>query len=58
MGKNYDSLNDSERIEYAKRKKNHKELYDRIVDEEFKKLKSKYSGLSKSKDIADKTKDG
>lgn len=56
MNKNYDELNDNERIEFAKRKKNKKELYDRIVDDEYKNLKSKYSMGGNKKDVADKTK--
>lgn len=57
MNKNYDDLNDQQRIEFTKRKKNKIELYKTILSQEYQKLKTKYSGIGKGKkDVLDKTK--
>ena len=57
MSKNYDDLNDQQRIEFTKRKKNKIELYKTILSQEYQKLKTKYSGIGKGKkDVLDKTK--
>lgn len=57
MNKNYDSLSDQERIEFNKKKNEKKELYKQLIDTEFKKLQSKYSGKKNlaKKDNLDKT---
>lgn len=57
MNKNYDSLSDQERIEFNKKKQQKIELFKQLIDSEFKKLQSKYSGKKKlsQKDNLDKT---
>ena len=57
MNRNYDSLSDQERIEFNKKKQQKKELFKQLIDTEFKKLQSKYSGKKSlnKKDNLDKT---
>jgi hypothetical protein len=58
MNKNYDALSDQERIEFNKKKNEKKELFQRMISDEFNKLKAKYSGKKavNKKDNLDKTK--
>lgn len=43
MNKNYDDLTSTERKEFTKKKQHNKELYKRMIDDEFSKIKAKYT---------------